>query len=90
MKAYAVTKVDGDIAVMTEVQGKVAAKSPVIIACAGSEASDNRLNIEMQDTSAPAGNLLKGLFFENSQIDFINDNEEAFHFNATKYDPNTM
>ncbi len=90
MKAYAVTKVDGDIAVMTEVQGKVAAKSPVIIACAGPEASDNRLNIEMQDTSAPVGNLLKGLFFENSQIDFINDNEEAFHFNATKYDPNTM
>lgn len=90
MKAYAVTKVDGDIAVMTEVQGKVASKTPVIIVCAGSEASDNRLNIEMQDTSAPDGNLLNGLYFENSQIGFINDNEEALHFNATKYDPNTM
>ena len=90
MKAYAVTKVDGDIAVMSEVQGKVASKTPVIIACAGSEASDNRLNIEMQDTSAPAGNLLNGLYFENSQIGFINDNEDTFHFNATKYDPNTM
>ena len=90
MKAYTVTKIDGNLAVMTELEGKVAAKTPVIIACAGSDASDNRINIEMQNTVAPSGNLLKGLFFENSSIDFINDNENAFHFNATKYDPNTM
>lgn len=90
MKAYTVTKVEGSLAVMTEVEGKVAAKTPVILQCAGSDASSNRLNIEMQNTVAPSGNLLSGLFFENSSVDFINDNEQAFHFNATKYDPNTM
>lgn len=90
MKAYTVTKLDGNLAVMTEVNGKVAAKTPVIIACAGSADSDNRLNIEMQNTAAPSGNLLQGVYFENSEVDFIDGNESAFHFNATKYDPNTM
>ena len=99
MKAFAVTKVDGDLAVWQEVTGKVAASTPVIIQCAGANVTDNKLNLEMQDGTAPSGNLLSGVFFNNTDVEWIREaielsemGEGAFpwHFHATAYDPNTM
>lgn len=92
MKAYTVTKVDGDMAVMTEVSGKVAQGTPVIIQCAGTEPSDNRLNIEMQNGSAPKNNQLKGTYWENSHWFYPtnDDGSKEIHFKATAYDPATM
>lgn len=86
MKVYTVSKIDGDMAVMQELQGRVASSTPVIIACAGATASDNRLSIDMQDATAPAGNLLRGVYFNSS--DWYG--KSAYHFNATTWDAATM
>ncbi|MCR4959664.1 MAG: hypothetical protein K6B13_13850, partial [Prevotella sp.] len=86
LKAYTVTIIDGDMAVMTEVQGKVAGGTPVIIACPSSTPAGNRINIEMQDAATPAGNLLKGEYFNSS--DFYGT--KAFHYNALPWDAATM
>lgn len=86
MKVYTVNLVDGNLAVISEVQGKVAGGTPVIIACPGATPSDNRVNIEMQDTSRPAGNKLRGIYFNSS--DFYGPN--AFHYNAKPWDVATM
>ncbi len=86
LKAYTVTTIDGDMAVMTEVQGKVAGGTPVIIACPSSTPAGNRINIEMQDAATPAGNLLKGEYFNSS--DFYGS--KAFHYNALPWDAATM
>ena len=86
LKTYVVTKVDGDMAVYQELSGKVAAGTPVIIATAGASASANRLNIEMQDGTKPSANLLRGVYFNSSDI----YSENNFHFRVTAYDPATM
>ena len=102
MKAYTVTKVDRDLAVWQEVEGKVAASTPVILACAGSTPSDNKLNIELTDGNKPSNNLLKGVYFMNLDVERIAEDYEyylqgdpyfpnpPFHLNVTPYDPNTM
>ena len=88
MKAYTVTKLDGDLAVIKEIEGTVASSTPVVILCAGTEASSNRLNLEMQDGQKQADNLLEGVYFNNTDVDYID--ESSFHFNAKKYKPATM
>lgn len=85
MKVYTVSKVDGNMAVISEVQGKVAGGTPVIIACPGATPSDNRINIEMQDCTKPA-NLLSGEYFNSS--DFYGP--KAYHYNALPWDAATM
>lgn len=86
MKVYTVTKIDGSIAVISEVQGKVAGGTPVIIACPSATPSGNRINIEMQDTSRPAGNKLRGVYFNSS--DFYGP--KAYHYNVKPWDAATM
>ena len=88
MKAYTVTQIDGDLAVWTPLEGKVAASTPVIIESSSANASDSRLNLELQDGSAPTRNYLRGVYFNNTDIDYIT--ESSYHFNATRYDANTM
>ena len=83
MKAFTVTKLDGDMAVWQELSGTVPASTPVIILCAGDDANSNRLNIVDVATTAPADNLLQGVYF-------CNGNPGDKHFNKTTYDPRTM
>lgn len=99
LKAYTVSKLDGDLAIWQELSGKVAAGTPVIIQCAGADASSNRLNLEMQDGNKPSANLLQGVYFNNNDVTWIAENVELwkqgqgnlpYHFNATPYDSNTM
>lgn len=86
MKVYTVTKVDGNMAVYTELQGRVAGGTPVIIACPGATPSDNRINIDLQDGTKPADNLLVGEYFNSS--DFYDPGD--FHYNALPWDAATM
>ena len=80
VKAYAVTKVDCGMAVISEIQG-VAPGATGVLFISGSAAPDqSRLNIGGNGTK-PEGNLLSGVYFDNSL---------TTHFNRTKYDPNTM
>lgn len=83
MKAYIVTKVDGDMAVWQEWQGTVPAGTPVIIAVGADDPSGNRLDIVDQKLTAPSNNVLRGVYFANG-------NPGESHFNRTPYDPNTM
>ena len=101
MKAYTVTKIDKELVVWKPLEGnKVPANTPVIVACAGEDVSANRLNLETQDATQPTGNLLKGVYFNNLDVDWVKDSYDAwlngeldqkpFHLNATPYDPATM
>ena len=88
MKAYVVTRIDGDLAIWAPVEGKVAASTPVIIESSNASASDSRLNLELQNGTAPTRNLMRGVYFNNTDIDYIT--ETSYHFNATRYDAATM
>jgi hypothetical protein len=91
MKAYAVTKVDGDIAVYQEVSGQVAPSTPVFVLCAGADPSVNRLNLFLTGGNTPSVNLLKGVYFNTNEFQAerpIWDTD--FHYNALTYNPSTM
>ena len=66
MKAYYVSKVDGNIAVLSEVKTDVIPSStPVIIECASADKSGNRLSLLAGTYSPLSGNVLKGVYFCN-------------------------
>lgn len=80
VKMYAVTKVDGDLAVIEEISGTVPSGTGVIVECANPLATDNRMNVG--GTASPvSGNQLGGVYFDNSM---------KLHYNRTPYDKNTM
>jgi len=85
MKVYTVSKVDGSLAVLNQVQGTVASDMPVIIECPGADASSNRINCELQNV-AKVTNVLKGEYFNSS--DFYGS--KAFHYNAIPCSADTM
>ena len=83
LKFFKVTKVDGDKAVWEEIQGTVPAATAVIVQCPGDNPTDNRADIVDVETTVPADNLLKGVYFCNGE-------PGDTHFNKVTYDPNTM
>ena len=80
VKAYYIGRVGGGMAEMIEITGTVPEGSPVIIQCAGTEPTDNRLELKSEKASL-SGNSLSGVYFnfENNSIK-----------NFVKYDPRTM
>lgn len=82
MKFYAVSRVQGGLAVIKEITGDIPAKVPVIVECSSAEPSSNRLDIKLKSNgAAPASNQLKGVFFNNPM---------QSHYNRLKFDPATM
>lgn len=66
MKAYYVSSTSGDEATLVEITSSVIpARTPVIIECSSSSASDNRLNLQTSGGTSVSGNILKGVFFCN-------------------------
>lgn len=66
MKAYYISSTSGDEATLVEITSSVIpARTPVIIECSSSSASDNRLNLHTSGGSSVSGNILKGVFFCN-------------------------
>lgn len=80
VKFHKIVRIDGDVAVIEEITGTVAAGEAVIVECANPLATDNRLNIGGTASKA-SDNLLAGVYF---------DNPMKLHYNRTKYDPQTM
>ena len=81
VKFYTVTDIDTrGGAIITEIEGTVPAGTPVIIECKGSDPSGNRLNVGGVG-EAVAGNLLKGVYFNNTSM---------LHKNLTPFDRETM
>ena len=85
MKAFTVTKLDGDMAVYQELSGTVPSGTPVIVQCAGTAPTNNRLNLVTSALSAPSSNLLKGVYFDNHEPKL-----GEFHYNYVAYNANTM
>ncbi len=82
MKAYYVTKIKGNMAIIKEVDNEaIPASTPLIIRCVSDNTSDNKLNIQTNSLAALSGNLLQGVYFQNS---------EKTHYNQIAYNPSTM
>ena len=83
MEAGYIKKVDAEygVAVWQEINGDVAAKTPVVIKASSATAASNKLDIHNSTAKVPADNLMKGVFF---------DNPSKTHYNRTAYDPETM
>lgn len=66
MKAYMVSAIDGNIAVIKPIDTEVVpASTPVIIECSSADKSDNRLNLLAGSYPAVANNKLAGVYFCN-------------------------
>lgn len=82
MKAYTISRVGGDMAVMKEVTTDIIpGATPLIISCASESPADNKLNLIASNAKAPSGNLLGGVYFNNPA---------KSHYNQVAYDPATM
>lgn len=81
VKAYYIGRVAPGMVEMIEVTDGVPSASPVIIECAGSSVTDNKLNILTKEPSALPTNALKGVYF---------DFQGTSRTNMVAYDPETM
>ena len=66
MKAYIISKVDRDLAVLSEVKDVVPALTPVLIECSSATPSGNRLDLTTSSASPLSGNEMKGVLFCNN------------------------
>lgn len=85
VKFYAVAKVDAGLGVVVfrQLDGVVPAGTPVIVECAATTASGNRLNIGPSGSAANvSGNRLKGVYFNNVY--------PPQHRNVTPFNKTTM
>ena len=65
MHVYYVNSVKGDEAVLKEVEGEIAANTPVVIECASDNPSNNRLELLYTKPADLSGNKLAGIYFCN-------------------------
>lgn len=66
MKAYYVNYTSDEEVTLTEISSSIIpAKTPVIIECSSSSASENRLNLYSSGGTSISDNILKGVFFCN-------------------------
>jgi len=84
MKAYYVTKVDAGrgCVVVKELSGTVPASTPLVVKCTSNQPANNKLNLLSLNGSAPADNLLKGVYFCNP--------DAGKHTNVVDYNASTM
>lgn len=81
MKFYYVADIDSrGGAIINEIEGTVPASTPVVVKCAQSSVSKNRLNIGGQG-SGVSGNKLMGIYFDNPSVN---------HNNRTAFDKESM
>ena len=82
MKAYYITKIKGNMAIIKEVDNDVIpASTPLILKCVSDNTSDNKLILQTSSLVAPSGNLLQGVYFQNP---------DKTHYNQVAYNPSTM
>lgn len=84
VKAYYVSGIHEDMVCLEEINGVVAASTPVVMECAGDSPSSNRLHVGGKGATL-RGNLLKGVYFCNWEV-----GPTSRHYNVTEYNPVTM
>lgn len=67
MRVYYISDVEGDLALIQEIEGDVPAATPVIIECASANATDNRIEPLPTTTARVTDNLLCGVYFCNGK-----------------------
>lgn len=80
VKAYYINRVGFGMAEMIEITGGIPTGSPVVIQCAGSSVSDNKMEIINSQDALPS-NALNGVYFDYVSNDISN---------RVAYDSNTM
>lgn len=84
MHVYYISDVEGDLALIQEIEGDVPAATPVIIECASANATDNRIELLPTTTARVTDNLLCGIYFCNGKRP--QESVDAY----TKFDAATM
>ena len=84
MHVYYISDVEGDLALIQEIEGDVPAATPVIIECASANATDNRIEPPPTTTARVTDNLLCGVYFCNGKRP--QESVDAY----TKFDAATM
>lgn len=84
MRVYYISDVEGDLALIQEIEGDVPAVTPVIIECASANATDNRIEPLPTTTARVTDNLLCGVYFCNGKRP--QESVDAY----TKFDAATM
>lgn len=84
MRVYYISDVEGDLALIQEIEGDVPAATPVIIECASTNATDNRIEPLPTTTARVTDNLLCGVYFCNGKRP--QESVDAY----TKFDAATM
>ena len=80
MKAYIISEIDGNIAVLKPIETEIIPRStPVIIECSSADKSQNRLNLFNVSAAAVAGNKLSGVYFCNEFRQNSKDARTAFN-----------
>lgn len=67
MHIYYICQTEGDLALLQEIEGEVPANTPVIIECASSDPSQNRLELLVSSSATVTGNKLSGVYFCNGK-----------------------
>ena len=67
MHVYYVSKAAGNIVTMKEISDEIPASTPVIIECASTNPSENRLELLETSSAQVSGNLLAGVYFRNGE-----------------------
>jgi hypothetical protein len=79
MKAYIISAIDGNIAVLKQIETELIPRStPVIIECSSADKSQNRLNLFNTSVAAVVGNKLSGVYFCNEHRQNSRDAKTAF------------
>lgn len=84
MRVYYISDVEGDLALIQEIEGDVPAATPVIIECTSANATDNRIEPLPTTTAQVTDNLLCGVYFCNGKRP--QESVDAY----TKFDAATM
>ena len=84
MHVYYISDVEGNFALLKEIEGDVPAATPVIIECASANATDNRIEPLLITTAKVTDNLLCGVYFCNGKRP--QESVDAY----TKFDAATM
>lgn len=84
MRVYYISDVEGDLALIQEIEGDVPAATPVIIECTSANATDNRIEPLPTTTARVTDNLLCGVYFCNGKRP--QESVDAY----TKFDAATM
>ena len=80
MKAYIVSAIEGNIAVLKPIDSEIIPRStPVIIECSSLDKSENRLNLFRDASATIADNKLSGVYFCNEHRQNSKDAKTAFN-----------